>query len=305
MKTHVKLVAALCLATAVFLGCKKEVTEDMNTQTVMDNKIVGDDFNNFTDAINEKGIKDPIVKGCGNCGLTSGKLSGILLGEVETEFYNIPADGNDTIGVKRQPIIVNQAVTGFILTLSYGTSTTPIMDNGVLKQGQIVMYITKGVGHTTTLKGYTNDGFIVKNLGYSATITSTNDAINKNMVTIKIINGICKWIGSTDQVMYESVQNITKLNGETTVFGNVNGKNRKGKDFSIEVTAADPIIKSCKYITSGKATFTKETKTHVIDYGYSEETNGCDKYARVTVGKLNKKYDMSNSDLNSAFTIMK
>jgi len=75
----------------------------------------------------------------------------------------------------------------------------------------------------------------------------------------------------------------------TFIYGTASGKNRKGRNFTVNIPEATPLVKfgSCEFISGGVLTLTPEGfVARTVNYGYSispNPANGCDEDAAFTV----------------------
>lgn len=297
MKQQLKLVAVLGIAIATVWACKKDPVADISTQSVGDNKVAEDGFNDIVPSINERGIKDNGVIQCGKCGVTSGRLNGTTQLNTDTT-YKVPADVTGQFITIHRVITLKGTQPIEMESMVYTMTFDNVVDKGVLKTGIIKATLVPNQGYTAVIDGLNpGTGFEVKGIKYSANIAVTNDATNQNKVRVVITNGICTWANG-DKVTYESDRTtvIDKATEQVTLWGTVNGVNRKGKKYNIVIDEPTALIKTktCTYVEKGIQTLTEEGKdAHIIDFGY--KTGTCDEFVKVTIGKNAWEYDMAKT----------
>ncbi|MBC7412859.1 MAG: hypothetical protein H7331_10460 [Bacteroidia bacterium] len=303
MKKYLKTVAILSIVGVTLFGCKKDDNPDYSQQSVNDNKVAEEGFNDMAPAINERGIKDPGVKSCGSCGMT-GRINGIQQFKLDSS-YRIPSDvRGDSIMVNRKIELDSSTQPYKIAKIIFTITYKNIVDGGVPKNGSIQAIMVPGAGYTAVMGGLpavmnqlpTVEGFEKKGIKYYANISATNDATNSNKINVKISKGVCTWANG-DKVIYASDRTtiIDKLSEQVTLWGTVNGTNRKGNQYSIVTDAGTPLVKAkdCSYVTSGIQKLTEDSKQeNVLDFGYTKGA-ACDEFVKVTTGKVSWEYNMA------------
>lgn len=256
MKKYNFIFAILISLTFVFLNSckKKEVVVDSETQSVVDNAICEQQFMSIAPNVNnrgfgppgkEQGFKTTVCPTC--CGTWS--VSNI----VDTL---VDANGKYT----------NGPVT---FTLDYGTAST--CEGGVTKSGIITITsthkwstisATSSVVATTTVNfnNYVADG--VKYDCSSIIITKS-----ASQLTTKVNDGHCQKDGWN--IYYGCDKTIKKdVNGNYFITGTSNGKNREGRNFTVNITKDLFKPSNYKFITEGTLELTPDGfKTRIVNFG--------------------------------------
>jgi hypothetical protein len=294
MKKYLKKVAILSIASATLFGCSKDPVADISQQSVNDNTVAEDGFNDMGPAINEKGIKDPAIKSCGSCGVT-GRLNANLAVLIDTATTKEAAEGGTFVTIFRE---INYGSNGVVSSINFNLTYNKTLEKGVLKTGTIKAILTPTKGYTAIIDGLTpGTGFDKGGIKYIANMAVTNvGPVADNKVNIKITNGTCTWANG-DKVSYASDRTtvIDKTTEQITLWGTVNGTNRKGKQYSITIDATTPLVKdkACNYVTNGIQKLNEDGKQeHVLDFGYAKG-GACDEFTKVTIGKVSWEYNMA------------
>ncbi|HEY0031447.1 MAG TPA: hypothetical protein VGC65_11855 [Bacteroidia bacterium] len=248
--------------TALTLNsCKKE-EPDTETQSAIDNSVCEGEFTTRLGIINGFAIKEQGVKS-----MMSGSPT-------------ITIDPADTLN-------------GFPITmiLDYGTGTVDSLD-GKVRKGKIyatfdrswdtlgavitVKMVNYFVAKNTTAAWWKYDCdslMIIHNAPYSFTNT--------------IVGGKCtsatwnlEWACSRTLTQTEGAGDLNPYNDVFTFTGSASGKNRDGKNYTVNVTV--PVVKraTCSWIEKGRIDLTPEgLATRTVDYG----TGTCDSQATLTI----------------------
>jgi hypothetical protein len=138
---------------------------------------------------------------------------------------------------------------------------------------------------------YTCDSMVVTTVASNSLYTSFN---------IQLINGLCrsqnpnnpwdiKYTLNRTISLYPRGTSGTSSDPATFIYGTATGTNRNGRDFTVSIPQATPLVKlgSCQYISQGIMELTpQDFATRTIDFGYSISPapyNGCDEDASFTV----------------------
>ncbi len=297
MKQQLKVVAVLGIAIATVWGCGKDPVADLHLQSAQDNKVAEDGFNDMVPSINERGIKDEGVKGCGKCGVTSGRLNSTTQLNLDT-IYKVPADLTGQFITIHRVITLKSTQPEVMGNMVYTMTFDNVVDKGVLKTGVIKATLTPDQGYTATIDGLNpGTGFEAKGIKYKADIKVTNDATNQNKVHVVITNGICTWANG-DKVTYESDRTtiIDKATEQVTLWGTVNGVNRKGKKYTVVTDEATALVKTkaCAYVEKGIQTLTEDGVENTFDFNY--KTGACDELVKFTAGKIAYEYNLATGE---------
>lgn len=238
------------------LSCKKasEIIEEIEKDKIMaeDNSIAeknSDDASIMSDEAYEKGE------------LTSRGGSGVLGGAVITK---------DSVNKK--------------ITIDFGTGV--IGRDGKTRTGKIIVsytggYNTSGAVITQTFLNYTVNGHQISN---SSSRTITN--LGNNSWSIVASLTITKSNGKT--ITWNSTRTRTKIaNGEFNITGTANGTTSNGDTYTITIGTPLNVKLACDHIQLGTISYTRGSKTVVIDYGYGIGTP-CDSQAEVTLSNGSK-----------------
>ncbi len=302
MKNIIKI-GILSTFIVLFYACEPILnTEEIATQTTLDNKLAEEEFNEVIPEINERGIKDKGVKGCASCGVVSGRLNGNL------GSTNFDPDSTytttDGIIINRKMAYNNGALSSIIFTLDFNN----ISINDKLKTGVIQAVFIPNQGYTAELKGRNNEEFFISDgIKYKGKYKVENDA--NNQVTVKITDGECRDNSNAWTIFYASdrTTEIVKAgqNGntgdETKFWGTVKGTNREGKKYEISTPKENPIIRKfdCDFIAQGIQITKEEGKPEqTMDFGYAEDiakTNGCEPTCLLKVNNAEYILDVSKT----------
>ncbi|MCX6296309.1 MAG: hypothetical protein NTX97_09610 [Bacteroidetes bacterium] len=260
------LFSSLLLVSAVAAitlnSCKKE-KPDTETQSAIDNSVCEGEFTGRMGVINGFAIKEQGVKSV---------MSASPLIEID------PAD----------------TLNGFPVTMTLNYGTVGIVDSidGKTRMGKVQATFDRSwdaMGAVVTVKLI---NYYVKNPGASSFVQYACDSmmiIHNSLYsfTNNIIGGKC--IGSGWNLEWACTRTLTQtagtgdLNPYNDVFsftGSATGKNRDGKNYTVNVVT--PVVKrvSCSWIESGRIDLIPEgLATRTVDYG----TGVCDNQATLTI----------------------
>lgn len=253
----VSAVAALTLNS-----CKKE-DPDTETQSAVDNSVCEGEFTGRMGIINGFAIKEQGVKS-----MMSGSPT----------VYVDPAD----------------TLNGFPVTMliDYGTTGTVDPVDGKTRKGQIqAVFSSKWstIGSTITVKLL---NYYVQNAGAAGFVQYACDSMmiihnSPYSFTNNIIGGKCiasswnlEWACSRTLSQTAGTGDTIASNDVFEFTGSAVGKNREGKNYTVNVVT--PVVKSmsCAWIQSGRIDLTPEgLAVRTVDYG-----NGtCDSQATLTI----------------------
>ena len=250
------------ITTFTFTSCKKE-EPDTETQSAIDNSVCEGEFTSRMPVINSIAIKEQGVKS-----MMSGSPA-IIIDPIDT-------------------------LNGFPITLilDYGTvGTVDAIDNKTRK-GQIQATFDRSwdsLGATVTVKLL---NYYVKKAGTSNFVQYACDSMmivhnSLNSYTNSIIGGKCiaaswsmEWACSRTLTQTAGMGDTIASNDVFEFTGSAVGKNREGKNYTVNVVV--PVVKksSCPWIDSGRIDLTPEgLAVRTVDYG----TGVCDNQATLTI----------------------
>jgi hypothetical protein len=255
-----------------FTSCKKE-EPDTENQSAIDNSVCEGEFTSRMPVINSIAIKEQGVKS-----MMSGSPTIII----------DPAD----------------TVNGFPITLilDYGTlGTVDAIDNKTRK-GQIQATFDRSwdsLGATVTVKLL---NYYVKNAGAANFVQYACDSMmivhnSLNLYTNSIIGGKCiaaswgmEWACSRLLTQTAGMGDTIASNDVFECTGTAVGKNREGKNYTVNVVV--PVVKkfSCPWVDSGRIDITPEgLSVRTVDFG----TGVCDNQATLTINGNTFAFNMN------------
>jgi hypothetical protein len=281
MKNPIRTISALCFISLLFLtACHKDekVEVDNETQSAIDNAVADQEFMAVVPATQSHAIN---TKGTGAqqrelafCDSLT-KISGDTL-------WGAANHVNPTYTMS----ISNKDCSR---TMADGKSRTGYLEvklTGKIKNAGSKMLI-KFVNYKSAGISYSCDSLVLTTVVSNTTLSKFN---------IKLYKGVCQNTNSWTinyyldrTVSFYPQGNPIGTIPVTYIYGTSGGKNRKGRNFVVNIPEATALVKhnSCEFISGGIMTLTPEGfETRTIDYGYSvspNPANGCDEDASFNV----------------------
>jgi hypothetical protein len=276
IKVAIYFMAFLCLA-----GCRKKeqaAEVDNETQSAVDNAIADQEYMAVVPATQSHAIN---TKGTGAQSRTAAVCDTLTLISGDT-LWGGPNHVNPTYSMSISKAVCAQSMPDG----RFRTGHIKVRLTGKIRNTGSQMII-KFYNYTAAAISYRCDSMIVTTLASGPLYTSFN---------VKLINGVCQnnnnWSISYSldrTISFYPKGNPIGTDPVTMIYGTASGKNRQGRNFTVEIPQATPLIKyrSCEYISGGIQSLTPESyATRTIDYGYSISPapyNGCDEDASYTV----------------------
>jgi hypothetical protein len=249
-----KKIIILSVLFFAVISCKKvaDIVEEIEKDKIMaeDNSIAeknSDDASIMSDEAYEKGE------------LTSRGGSGTLGGAVITK---------DSVNKK--------------ITIDFGTGV--VGRDGKTRTGKIIITYTGSYNTTGSIITQTFDNYSVN----GNKITGSRTITNTGTSTWSIVAALTITKSNGKVVTWNSTRTRTKIaTGEYNITGSANGTTSNGDTYTIVIGTPLYVKLSCDHIQSGTITYTRGSKTVIIDYGYGIGTP-CDNQAEATLSNGTK-----------------
>jgi hypothetical protein len=265
-KLVLKSLFATVLVAAVLAGCKKEKTEDLDSDTnaAKDNALIEASYNDANDIADEAA--------------TNGSLSSFRLDGAESLLSHCATISLDT-----------NAAGDSVITVNFGTTNCYCHD-GRFRRGIVMVtfsgaYRDSGHVHTISFNNYyVNDYHIegsktVTNMGHNSS-GHTYFTIQVNGLVTDPNGNQRTWTSSRQRVWTAGESTLTRFDDEYLITGSASGTSFAGRAFSITITSALLRKVSCHQFVSGTLELAIQGKpTRYVDYC----SGSCDNTAVVTI----------------------
>ena len=192
-------------------------------------------------------------------------------------------------------VVANDSTVNGEITIDFGTGCTD--PKGNVRKGKVIIAYTNGpagnIGFktVTTFVGYSINGLALEGTRTVVRVTPVLDPANIRH-DITLVNGKITWPDATFASRASSFsREINVSTGVITLEGAANGINRKGVDYTVEITKALVYKVSCAIAdgiympVEGTKVIVANSRTLTIDYG----AGTCDKVVTLTVGNFTKE----------------
>lgn len=264
----------LLLAFVLFFSCKKDDTTTL-TDTQVDQKIAEENYlsENFSDDVSQ--MSDEAYR--------------------ENKLTTRDQTGGNSILADTVKITRNAADSS--ITIDFGTTGILCRDQRVRK-GSITIKFSNGYRSqnatvTQTFTNYSVNGHQFSNsstrsITYKGLDSSNNPywEISANLTITKANSGgkTFTWQSSRTRTMIAG--GSTPLNWTDDVYritGSASGVTTTGHSYTLTITKGLLVKIGCPHIQEGILSFTRGTRTIIIDYGYGSTSSSCDGQAEITL----------------------
>jgi hypothetical protein len=273
-----KLFLIVGVSALIFSACKKDKTDDSNTNTT----------NTSSDVV---------------AAATDNAISNNMFGDVFKQSSSGAQKMDDSCSGKKSDFQLASTcatitITPFdavswpkTVTIDFGT-TGCTGNDGVVRKGKVVMNVTTWYRDSNCIVTVTPQNYYVNGYKVEGTKVITNHGHNLqgNLVYSDVVtNGKITDPSGTAYRTWNSNHVNEWISGESTtlnpwddeyhVTGNDNGVTTTGKNYTIVINTALDIYASCHWIRSGVLTLTVDSYPFIVDFG----NGACDANATVTV----------------------
>lgn len=275
-------VIAAVLITFTFCRKKETVEVDNETQSVVDNAIAEQEFMAMVPATNAVAIK---TKGTG----ADKNKSSVLPGPCDS----LRLVSGDTLWASPTHVAPTYSIDFNSATAG---SCSPIPD-GKIREGALFVTLYGKVKSPNSRMVFTLQNYKAANNDPNKKIVYSCDSIvlktiSNSTVTgirefnVKIYKGKCVGNGWTTEYSTDRTIRINMNTDDISIWGTSTGTNRLGRKFTVDVPAANPLVKhkACQFISSGVLNLTPDGfKTRTVDYASGTGNDNCDDDATFTV----------------------
>lgn len=186
------------------------------------------------------------------------------------------------------------ADSAWTITIDFGDGI--VGRYGWERKGKVIIdvqgfYKQEGATRVMTFDNYyVNDNKVegthtVTNIGFDSTeMAYVFDVAIENGVITKTDGKTITWNSNRQRKWTAGYDTpLTIADDEYKITGESHGTNSEGKAFVKTITSPLHIFLSCEYIQDGEVDITiEESKTALLNFGYSEGASSCDEYAKLT-----------------------
>lgn len=203
--------------------------------------------------------------------------------------------GSGGSGIMGDTVKIIRSKTDSTITIDFGTNGI-LGKNGKTRKGKIIIKFTGGYKTAGSAISQTFDNYYVNGKKIEGSRSITNNGVNNGIpswsiqsnLTITKTNGkVITWTSTRTRTMTAGYSTpFNWYDDEYTISGTANGTTSNGDTYNmnigkplfIKLSFSPPTL--CKYILDGTITYTRGSRSAIVDYGFGGITS-CDNQAEL------------------------